>query len=90
MQRELLLILKNGPIHSTSDHVAHQVETLSDRFDCELWAPGSIEVDETCGRDGRLRVVKVPEPTPIAAQLYYLAQMPCQLVRIASGERARV
>ena len=69
--RRLLFILKNGPIYSIGDHIAHQLSVLSQEFDCELWSRGDIEVDEWLYPGVHVRVLKSEYRPPLRIAARY-------------------
>lgn len=74
--RCLLFVLKNGPIYSLEDHIAHQLAVLSQELDCELWSRGDIEVDSYLYPDARVRIVKSAyRPSRIAMARYLISLM---------------
>jgi len=82
----LLFLLKNGPVHSLGDHIEHQLAVLSREFDCELWAPGSIDADTVLPSGGRVRIFKAPDKPSVVQTLRFAMRVYLRVRQLRKAE----
>lgn len=74
-ERNLLFILKNGPIHAISDHIVYQASALSTEFDCEVWSQGPQGIVEALGNHSRVCVVRSGLKNSLLASVRYVRML---------------